>query len=166
MLPENFMRNTIWNVSKYGVFSGPCFPTFGLNTERYFVSIRVQSKCGKVQTTKNSVFGHFSRNVKSLFHFKIKYILSYDCVRLFSWSFFKNPREICVFYGLSVKNPIEIRDTPKSMGDSWEKIKFREPPRESGRVENYVFLFLTFQYLQVCCDQMIFMWNIFYQSIF
>ena len=107
-----------------------------------------------------------SRNVTNLFHFKIKYILSYDCVSLFSWSFFKNPREICVFYGLSIRNPIEIRDTPKSMGDLWEKIKFREPPSESGRVEKYVFLFLTFQYLQICCDQMIFMWNMFYQSIF
>ena len=28
-------------------FSGPYFPTFGLNTERYFVSLRIQSKCGK-----------------------------------------------------------------------------------------------------------------------
>ena len=25
-----------WKVSKYGVFSGPYFPTFGLNTERYW----------------------------------------------------------------------------------------------------------------------------------
>ena len=29
--------NTAWKVSKYGVISGPYFPTFGLNTERYFV---------------------------------------------------------------------------------------------------------------------------------
>ena len=26
---------TMWNVPKYGVFSAPYFPTFGLNTERY-----------------------------------------------------------------------------------------------------------------------------------
>ena len=26
--------NTAWKVSKYGVFSGPYFPTFGLNTEQ------------------------------------------------------------------------------------------------------------------------------------
>ena len=26
---------TAWKVSKYGVLSGPYFPTFGLNTERY-----------------------------------------------------------------------------------------------------------------------------------
>ena len=44
-------------------FSGPYFPTFGLNTERYGVPLRIQSKCGKIWTRKNSVFGHFSRNV-------------------------------------------------------------------------------------------------------
>ena len=30
-------------VSKYGVFSGPYFPAFGLNTEKYFVSYFVFS---------------------------------------------------------------------------------------------------------------------------
>ena len=48
-------------VSKYGVFSGPYFPAFGLNTERYGVSFRIQSKCRKLRTRKNPVFGHFSR---------------------------------------------------------------------------------------------------------
>ena len=33
---------------KYGVFSGPHFPAFGLNTER--VSLRIQSECGKIRT--------------------------------------------------------------------------------------------------------------------
>ena len=52
-------------MSKYGVFSCPYFPTFGLNTERYGVrirEIRIQSKCRKIRTRKNSVFGHFSRS--------------------------------------------------------------------------------------------------------
>ena len=31
-------------------YSGPCFPTFGLNTERYWVSLRIQSECGKMPT--------------------------------------------------------------------------------------------------------------------
>ena len=31
-------------------YSGPHFPTFGLNTERYSVSLRVQSECGKMRT--------------------------------------------------------------------------------------------------------------------
>ena len=44
-------------MSKYGVISGPYFPAFGLNTERY---VRVQSECGKIRTRSYSVFGHFS----------------------------------------------------------------------------------------------------------
>ena len=57
---------TAWKVSKYGVFSGPYFPAFGLNTERYFVSLRIQSEWGKIRTIKNSAFGQFSRS--ELFH--------------------------------------------------------------------------------------------------
>ena len=49
-------------MSKYGVISSPCFPAFGLNTERYFVSLRIQSKSGKIRTRNYSVFGHFSRS--------------------------------------------------------------------------------------------------------
>ena len=29
-------------------FSGQYFPAFGLNTERYRVSLRIQPKCGKI----------------------------------------------------------------------------------------------------------------------
>ena len=53
---------TAWKVSRYGVFSGPRFPTSGMNTNRYFVSLRIQSKCGKIRTGKNSAFGYFSRS--------------------------------------------------------------------------------------------------------
>ena len=52
------------NVSKYGLFSGLYFPAFGLNMERYEVSLCVQSECRKMQTRKNSVFGHFSHSEK------------------------------------------------------------------------------------------------------
>ena len=54
---------TAWKVFEYGVFSGPYFPAFGLNTEKYEVSLRIQSECGKARTRKNSAFGHFSRSV-------------------------------------------------------------------------------------------------------
>ena len=47
-------------MSKYGVFSGPYFPTFGLNTESYEVSLCIQFECRKLRARKNSVFGHFS----------------------------------------------------------------------------------------------------------
>ena len=47
---------------KYGVFSGPYFPAFGLNTEKYVVSLCIQSECGKIQARRNPVFGHFSHS--------------------------------------------------------------------------------------------------------
>ena len=50
-------------VFKYGVFSGPHFPAFGLNTEIYYsVNLRIQSECGNMRTRRNSVFGHFSHS--------------------------------------------------------------------------------------------------------
>ena len=54
---------TAWKVSKYGVFSGPYFPEFGLSTERHGVYLRIQSECGKIRTRKTSKFGHSSRSV-------------------------------------------------------------------------------------------------------
>ena len=59
-----FIGYTAWKVSKYGVFSGPHFPVFGQNTEIYEVNIRIQSEYRKIQTRKNSIFGHFSRSVR------------------------------------------------------------------------------------------------------
>ena len=56
---------TAWKVSKYGVFSGPYFPVCGLNSERYFVSLRIQSECGKIRTRKSSVSGRISYSVTS-----------------------------------------------------------------------------------------------------
>ena len=35
---------------RFRSFSGPYFPVFGLNTERYGVSLRIQSECGKMRT--------------------------------------------------------------------------------------------------------------------
>ena len=38
------------------------FPAFGLNTERYSVSLRIQSECGKIRENadqNNSEYGHF-----------------------------------------------------------------------------------------------------------
>ena len=33
-------------------FSSPYFPSFGLKTERYGVSVRIKSECGKIRTGK------------------------------------------------------------------------------------------------------------------
>ena len=75
-------RSVVWNglisnackVSKYGVISGPYFPAFGLNTERY-VSLRIKYKCGKIRTRNNSVFGQFSRSaaLETFYFFKSKH---------------------------------------------------------------------------------------------
>ena len=40
-------------------FSGPYFPAFGLNTERYGVSLRIQSEWGKMRTKKTPNTGTF-----------------------------------------------------------------------------------------------------------
>ena len=52
---------------KYWVFSGPYFSIFGLNTEIYSGNLRIESKCRKIRTRKNSLFGHFSRSETELF---------------------------------------------------------------------------------------------------
>ena len=60
-----------WKVSKYGVISGPYIPTFALNTERYFVSFRIQSECGKIRTRNNSAFRHFLLSIgKSCYYLR------------------------------------------------------------------------------------------------
>ena len=64
------MLVTAWKVSEDGVFSGPYFPTSGLNTERYSVTLRIQSECGKTRTRKTSVFAHFSRSGWIIFFVK------------------------------------------------------------------------------------------------
>ena len=45
-------------------YSGPCSPSLGMNTERYGVTFRIQSKFGKIHNN-DSEYGHFSRSVKS-----------------------------------------------------------------------------------------------------
>ena len=65
MVAAWFLRGncTAWKVSRYRVFSGPYFPAFGLNTESYLVSLRIQSESGKMWTRKNSVFGYISHSI-------------------------------------------------------------------------------------------------------
>ena len=40
-------------------FSGPYFPAFGLNTERYYVSLGIQFEFWESKDQKNSAYGHF-----------------------------------------------------------------------------------------------------------
>ena len=57
---------TAWKKAKYGVFSDPYFPAFGLNTDIYSVNLRIQSEYEKIRTRKSSVFGDFSRSDLSM----------------------------------------------------------------------------------------------------
>ena len=65
------MVHTAWKVPKYEVTSGPYFPAFGLNMERYKVSLRIQSKCGEKKDQNNSKYGYFSRSEASFYATKI-----------------------------------------------------------------------------------------------
>ena len=46
--------------------SGKYFPAFGLNTDRYVVSLRIQSECGKILTgkTPNKDTFHFPNDIR------------------------------------------------------------------------------------------------------
>ena len=43
-------------------YSGPYFPPFGLNTEKYGLSLRIQSECPENTDQINSEYGHFLRS--------------------------------------------------------------------------------------------------------
>ena len=51
-------------------FSGPYFPAFGLNTERYSVSLRLQSECWKIRTTKTPKRALFTQRDTNIFNNK------------------------------------------------------------------------------------------------
>ena len=49
-------------------YYGPHFPAFGLNTERYRVSLRIQSECGKMRTRitpdMDTFYAVFSKQIR------------------------------------------------------------------------------------------------------
>ena len=57
-------------MSKYRVFSSRYFPEFGLNKERYSVSLCIQSECGKIRTGKKlriwTLFTQWLQNPKNI----------------------------------------------------------------------------------------------------
>ena len=59
---ESVQQALMCTLSKYGVFSGPHFPVFGLNTEIYYLNLRIQSEYRKIRSRKYSIFRHFSRS--------------------------------------------------------------------------------------------------------
>ena len=54
--PHHYVKSVrIWS------YSGPHFPAFGLNTERYTASLRIQSKCGNMPTRITPNTENFNR---------------------------------------------------------------------------------------------------------
>ena len=90
------------------------------NTERYFVSLRIQSECGKIRTRNNSVFGHskyfsvFSPNAEKYepeitpyseaFHAVWKYI--FNCSKL-DYSMYPQRMKISFKYIKQIRRSIE-----------------------------------------------------------
>ena len=64
-------RFTAWSV-RIGSFSGPYFPTFGVNTERFVFSVFSPMRGNTDQ--KNSEYGHFSRSVIQLLDSFISFV--------------------------------------------------------------------------------------------
>ena len=55
---KEFLHHCVKSV-RIQSYSGPHFPVFGLNTEKYSVSLRVQSECGKMRTSITPNTGTF-----------------------------------------------------------------------------------------------------------
>ena len=51
---RTYMAHTAWKKVCIRSFLGLHFPTIGLNTERYFVCLRIHFECGKIQTWKTA----------------------------------------------------------------------------------------------------------------
>ena len=64
-----------------GVISGPYFLVFRLNTEIYFVNIRIQSEYRRIQTRNKSVFGHFSRSASTIYFRHFPCLFQYFALR-------------------------------------------------------------------------------------
>ena len=59
-------------------FSGPYFPAFGLSTERYFVSLRIQSECDKYRPEKLRIRTLHAVDVKWLLGLKVTFSLEHE----------------------------------------------------------------------------------------
>ena len=65
-------------MSKYGVFSGPYFPVFGLNMEKYCLSFRpektpyleLSTQCSGLKASLKKIFLYFFQGWKSIYWFK------------------------------------------------------------------------------------------------
>ena len=62
-------------------FSGPYFPAFGLNTEKYSVYLPIQSECGKIQTKKTpNTDTFYAILITWWYHENGHELLSFNCI--------------------------------------------------------------------------------------
>ena len=62
---DRFLNAKCLRSARIQSFSGPYFPAFGLNTERYYISLGIQFEFWENNDQKNSAYGHFSLNDNS-----------------------------------------------------------------------------------------------------
>ena len=85
-----------WKVSKYGVFSGPYFPVFGLNTEIYGVNLRISRMQENTNQKKLHIWTLFTQCLLDFVHTQTSDIISAkdflrkfgtanDVIRMFKW---------------------------------------------------------------------------------
>ena len=75
-------------------YSGPDFPAFGLNAERYSISFRIHFKCGKMRTKIIPSTDTFY----AVIHLYI-FIFSYTCIYIYIYA---NNINICIHIYLSI----------------------------------------------------------------
>ena len=66
IMPTAKLFNMV-KVSKYGAFSSPYFPVFGLNTVIYGVNFPIQSEYGKIRTRKTPYLDTFHAVIYTFF---------------------------------------------------------------------------------------------------
>ena len=70
-------------------FSGPYFCAFGPDTEKYGVSLHIQSECWKIQTRKSPSTDTFHAVLPPLEHFFFCHIIALNVLRMITRFFYK-----------------------------------------------------------------------------
>ena len=120
------------SIHPYSNFSGPYFPAFGLNSERYSVSPRTQSECLKIQTRKTPNTDTFH----ALLDFRLDSILPFSSKLEFYFTFFTSwssplhlysvetfPGGNCVYLTKIGHHYKEVYGTLSSLAKSYENSK-------------------------------------------
>ena len=92
-------------------YSGPYFPAFGLNTMRYFLSLRIQSECGEIRTritpNTDTFYAVFSGN-HSDFQLSMLIQFLFCVMKSFPTSEERNSVTISVNLLLPMRNKVSI----------------------------------------------------------